>query len=355
MVKTKIICTLGPATSHPAILRNMMVSGMDVVRLNFSHGSIFEHKKRTDLIRSLNKKYRRHIRILQDLEGYRIRIGKFSRSDIKVKGGIPQKAGEDKQIELKKREILLLSNNEKAGKKDLIPFDYMGPLKDIKAGSFVYIDDGNIALKVKSASKNYIKTEVVVPGLLKENKGVNIPDVNLKFKNLTDKDKKDIEFGIKEKVDFIAQSFVRNKQDILNVRKFINNKGFNCQLIAKIENREGIKNIDEILNVSDGIMIARGDMGVSLPIYEIPIIQKLIIKKCNQRKKFVITATQMLESMTEHIRPTRAEVTDVANAIIDGTDYVMLSAETAVGKHPVETVKMMNKIIRFTEESIKIK
>lgn len=356
MVKTKIISTLGPASTHRTILRNMMLAGMDVVRLNFSHGSIPEHKKRIDLIRGLNRKYRRHIRILQDLEGYRIRIGKFSRSEVKVIGGIPREAGGDKkQIELKKRQIILLTNNEKLREKGLILFDYFGPLKDIKAGSFVYIDDGNIALKVQSASKNYIKTEVVVPGILKENKGVNIPDINLKFKTLTDKDKIDLEFGIKERVDFIAQSFVRNQRDILNIRNFLSERGFNCQLIAKIENREGIKNIDKILNVSDGIMIARGDMGVSLPIYEIPIIQKLIIKKCNQKNKFVITATQMLESMTERIRPTRAEVTDVANAILDGTDYVMLSAETAVGKYPVETVRMMNKIIKFTEESTKIR
>ncbi len=337
MVKAKIICTLGPASTHPTILRKMILAGMDVVRLNFSHGSILEHKKRLDLIRELNKKYKRHIRILQDLEGYRIRIGKFK---------------DKKQIELKKRQTIFLTNQEKLTEKGLIPFDYLGPLKDIKIGNFIYIDDGNIALKVKSASKNYIKAEVVVPGTLKENKGVNIPGVNLKFKSLTDKDKIDLEFGIKERVDFIAQSFVRNKQDILNIRNFLSERGFNCQLIAKIENREGIKNIDEILKVSDGIMIARGDMGVSLPIYEIPIIQKLIIKKCNQKNKFVITATQMLESMTERIRPTRAEVTDVANAILDGTDYVMLSAETAVGNYPVETVQMMNKIIKFTEESM---
>jgi len=179
---------------------------------------------------------------------------------------------------------------------------------------------------------------------------VNIPDVNLRFKGLTDKDKEDIEFGFKHKPDFIAQSFVRDKEDIIAVRKFIGTRLPACKIIAKIENRQGIKNIDKIIRVSDGIMVARGDMGVSLPIYEIPIIQKMIIKKCNYAKKLVITATQMLESMTENIRPTRAEVTDVANAILDGTDFTMLSGETAAGKFPVEAVKMMNQIARFTEK-----
>jgi pyruvate kinase len=196
---------------------------------------------------------------------------------------------------------------------------------------------------------------VVVPGILKENKGINIPDINLKFEGLTEKDKSDLDFAVKNKVDFIAQSFVRNRQDIINVKDFIKDSGLKCQIIAKIENRQGIQNIDEILEASDGIMIARGDMGVSLPIYKIPILQKMLIRKCNRGKKFVITATQMLESMTEHIRPTRAEVTDVANAILDGSNYVMLSGETAVGQYPVETVQMMNQIIKFTEQFLKYK
>jgi pyruvate kinase len=187
---------------------------------------------------------------------------------------------------------------------------------------------------------------------VKENKGINIPDVILRFKGLTHKDKLDIQFGIENKVDYIAQSFVRDKHDILPIRNLVKQKLTSCQIIAKIENSPGIKNIDEILDVSDGIMIARGDMGVSMPIYEIPMIQKMIIRKCNQKKKFVITATQMLESMTENLRPTRAEVTDVANAILDGSDFLMLSAETAVGRYPVEAVRMMNEIIRFTEQFV---
>jgi pyruvate kinase len=284
------------------------------------------------LVRALNKKYSRHLRILSDLEGYRIRIGKLK-----------------KELPLKKRQTLLLSNEAVPCGKGTVPFDYEGPLSDIKNGLLIYIDDGNIALMVKSRNRRCLRTEVVIPGVLKEHKGINIPDARLKFSGLTDKDKKDIEFSVKNKVDFIAQSFVRGKKDILTFKDSVKTRRPGCKIIAKIENKEGIRNIDEIITVCDGIMVARGDMGVSMPIYEIAVIQKMIIKKCNRAKKIVITATQMLESMTENLRPTRAEVTDVANALLDGSDYLMLSAETAVGKHPVETVNMMNQIIKFTE------
>jgi len=336
MVKTKIICTIGPSSSNVTVLRNMMLAGMDVARLNFSYRSHVSHKYYINLIRELNKKYRRHIKILQDLEGYRIRVGKFKQK---------------KSIELKKGQQVLLTNRDVLGEKNIIAFDYEGSLNDIKPGSHIYIDDGNIALMVKSRTKKYLKTEVVIPGFLKENKGINIPNVALRFKGLTDKDRIDIQFGIKNRVDYIAQSFIRNKNDIIQIRDLVKPNLPNCNIVAKIENLQGIKNIDEIIDVSDGIMIARGDMGVSIPIYKIPVVQKLIIKKCNQAKKFVITATQMLESMVENLRPTRAEVTDVANAVLDGSDFVMLSAETAIGQHPVQTVKMMNQILKFTETS----
>ncbi|MCM8796677.1 MAG: pyruvate kinase [Candidatus Omnitrophica bacterium] len=332
----KIICTIGPSSGTETILRKMMLAGMDVARFNFSHASRHEHLQRIKAIRRLNKKYRRHIRILQDLEGYRIRVGRF-------KG--------KKAIELRKRQILVLTNEKILGGEGIVPFDYEGTLKDIKPESRIYIDDGNIELIVKKSFKKYLKVEVVIPGILKEQKGINMPDVNLKFKGLTEKDKEDIHFGITNKVDFIAQSFVRDRFDILAIRQLIRGRYDDCKIIAKIENRQGIRNIDEIIDVSDGIMIARGDMGVSIPIYEIPVVQKQIIKKCNQRKRFVITATQMLESMVENLMPTRAEVTDVANAVLDGSDYLMLSAETAAGKHPVEAVKMMNQIIKFTENA----
>lgn len=309
-----------------------------MARLNFSHGSHLKHSRRIELIRQLNEKYRRRIKILQDLEGYRIRVGLFK---------------DKREIVLKRKQVLLLTKNEDMlGDEDVISFDYHGSLTDIKIGSYIYIDDGNIALLVKARTKKYLKTEVIIPGILKERKGINIPDIKLKFKGLTDKDRTDIEFGLKNKVDYIAQSFVRNKEDIIPIRKLTKERLPNCKIIAKIENRQGIKNIDEIIRVCDGIMIARGDMGVSIPLYEIPIVQKGIIRKCNRAAKFVITATQMLESMAENIRPTRAEVTDVANAILDGSDFLMLSAETATGKHPAEAVRMMNQIIIFTEQHL---
>jgi len=315
-----------------------MLAGMDVARMNFSHGSHMEHSRRIELIRQLNKKYRRRIKILQDLEGYRIRVGLFK---------------DKREIVLKRKQVLLLTNNEDTiGDEDIIPFDYHGPLADIKIGSYIYIDDGNIGLLVKARTKKYLKTEVIIPGILKERKGINIPDINLKFKGLTDKDRADIEFGLRNKVDYIAQSFVRDKDDIMPIRKLTKERLPNCKIIAKIENRQGIKNIDEIIGVCDGVMIARGDMGVSIPLYEIPIVQKGIIRKCNRADKFVITATQMLESMTENVRPTRAEVTDVANAILDGSDFLMLSAETATGKYPVEAARMMNQVIIFTEQHL---
>ncbi len=339
MNKVKIVCTLGPACGSAAVLKNMEQAGLDVARLNFSHGTHTTHQQNINFIRKLNKTSRHKIKILQDLEGYRIRVGLFK--------------GPRKMVPLLKGSIVTFISELQTDKKDVIPFDYDGSMYDIKAGCHIFIDDGNIALKVKSRDKNGIRAEVIVPGILKEHKGINIPDVNLKFNGLTEKDKDNLLFGIANKVDLIAQSFVRNKEDIISVRNFINQHKFNCPLIAKIENRQGIENLDSILDVCEGIMVARGDMGVSLPIYEVPIMQKLIIRKCNKRKKFVITATQMLESMTENVRPTRAEVSDVANAILDGTDYVMLSGETAVGQHPVETVQMMSDIINFTEASRK--
>ncbi|MBN1391963.1 MAG: pyruvate kinase [Sedimentisphaerales bacterium] len=338
MRKTKIICTLGPSSSDSAVLKKLALAGMNVARLNFSHGTHQSHKHKIDIISKLNKTRRNKIKILQDLEGYRIRVGLFK--------------GPRKMVPFAAGSIVTLINKPLSDKLDIIPFDYQGALSDIKTGSNIFIDDGSIALKVIGRNKTGLKAQVVVPGFVKEHKGINIPDINLKFEGLTEKDKNDLLFGIANKVDFIAQSFVRNENDILCVREFINRRGFNCPLIAKIENRQGIENIDGIMDVSDGIMIARGDMGVSLPICEVPVIQKIIIKKCRRHRAFVITATQMLESMTENVRPTRAEVSDVANAIIDGSDYVMLSAETAAGKHPVEAVRMMRDIIAFTEKSL---
>jgi pyruvate kinase len=334
MVKTKIICTLGPASSAETVVRKMMLAGMDVARLNFSHGSTQELAHRINLIRSLNAKYRRRIKILGDLQGHRIRIGDLLAP-----------------LVFNKRQIIWLTKEKIKGSGPIIPFDYQGPLRDIKMGQNIFIDDGNIALEVIGHSKNKLKTKVVIGGLLKEHKGVNIPEAKLNFGGISKKDIQDTLFCQRYGMDYIAQSFVRSSKDVLEVRGLLR-EGSPTRVIAKIENRQGIENIDDIIQAADGIMIARGDMGVSLPIYEVPIIQKMLIKKCNRAGKFVITATQMLESMTENPRPTRAEVTDVANAIIDGTDFVMLSAESAVGKYPVEAVSMMNNIIKFTEEHV---
>ncbi len=339
MAKTGIICTIGPSSEKDGTLMKMIEAGMSVARLNFSHGNRIDHQKRIDALGSLNQEYAYEVKILQDLEGFRIRIGSFEN---RVGG----------TIELKEKQIVILSNQTIAQNYETIPLDYSGSLQVIKTGDAIYIDDGNIALEATKVAETFIQCKVVVPGKVKEHKGVNIPEARFPFKGLSEKDRLDLQLGIKNKVDFIAQSFVRNRQDVADIRDIITQNNFSCRLIAKIENKDGIENLDEILEVADGIMVARGDLGVSLPIYEVPILQKVIIKKCRQQKKIVITATQMLESMTENLRPTRAEVSDVANAILDGSDYVMLSGETAIGKHPVETIGMMKKIIDFTEKSM---
>ncbi len=316
----------------------MMLSGMDVVRLNFSHGSWSEHLEHLKTVRKLNSQYRRHIRILQDLEGYRIRIGK-------LKNGKP--------VVLTKKQTVYLTQDKIIGNSKIIPFDYSGSLRTIKKGQLIFIDDGNIVLKVKQRESRQLKLDVLIGGILTQHKGVNMPDIDLEFSTITEKDRIDINFAITHKVDYIAQSFVCTPNNVIMLKKILKHEHPSCKVIAKIENSLGIRNIDKIIDVSDGIMIARGDMGVSLPIYQLPILQKSIIRKCNNKRKLVITATQMLENMVEHIIPTRAEVTDVANAIIDGTNYVMLSAETAIGKYPVETVTMMNDIIKYTEKNKK--
>jgi len=336
MPKTKIVATLGPASANPTVLRKMFKAGLDVVRLNFSHGSHAQHAEGIELIRGLNKKMGRRIRIMQDLEGFRIRIGRF-------KGA--------KTRQLKARSTLWLTNDENASGAKTIPFDYTGDLTVIEPGQLIFIDDGNLILRVKEASATRLKTVVIEGGVLKERKGINMPGANLQFDAMTDKDKKDLQFGIEHGVDYVSLSFVRDAYDVQEVADLLKPHLPKCKVVAKVENRQAIDNIDSILKVTDGVMVARGDMGVAIPIYEVPIVQKRIIAKCNKAKKFVITATQMLEHMTEHSRPTRAEVTDVANAILDGTDFVMLSGETAVGKYPSESVDMMNEIIKFTEKS----
>jgi len=333
MPKTKIIATLGPASDDEKILKKMILAGLDVARLNFSHGSHIEHLKKINSIRFLNKKLKRSIKIMQDLEGFRIRIGRLK-----------------EPFMLHKREILYLTQDDIIGKEGIVHFDYKGSLRSIIKGTLIYVNDGRIVLKVKEKGRRELKTEIITGGILKERKGVNIPDVELDFDSLTQKDVKDIKFAIKHKPDYIAQSFVRNANDIVMLKKMVNPHLPECKIVAKIESQSALKNINEIIRSSDGIMVARGDLGICVPIYHIPILQKEIVKKCRLIQKPVIVATQMLESMIEEPIPTRAEVTDVANAIFDGANFLLLSAETAVGRNPPKVIDTMNKIIKYAEQ-----
>ncbi|MDD3066017.1 MAG: pyruvate kinase [Endomicrobiaceae bacterium] len=339
MAKTGIICTMGPATRSLNVLKKMADSGMTVARLNFSHGSFEQYEKDIALIRTVNKKYNKKIKILGDLEGHRIRIGELK---------------DAKPVALKKGQKLILTTKEMTGNNHTVFIDYSGPISDFKKGLDIYIDDGNLKLTVISVSKENksIVTEVKMDYLLKQNKGVNIPDAKLHFPEIEEHDMLHIEFAVKNKLDFIANSFVRNKHDMNALKKAVSKRHPKCKLIAKIEDREGLDNITSIIDTCDGIMVARGDLGISIPLWTVPVVQKYIIKKCRSRNKFVITATQMLESMVESPTPTRAEVSDVANAIIDGSNFVMLSAETAIGKFPDKAVQMMGNIINFTEKNI---
>ena len=330
--KTKIICTLGPSSSEESVIREMMMAGMDVCRINFSHGSHRQHAGYADTIRKLNIKYRRKVRLLADLEGARMRIGLLPGH---------------KPLPLKKNQSLYLSCGPDF-QENTVHFDYHGNLSDIEPARFIYIDDGNITLEITGIEKSRIRTRVLSGSLLKERKGINIPGAKLNFPLLNEKDMKDIDFAVSEGFDYIAQSFVTRKENISALKGYAR-AGKNLKIAAKIESQEGIDNIDEIMSVSDMIMIARGDLGISIPVYRVPFVQKELISRCREAGKKSITATQMLESMTENPFPTRAEVSDVANAVVDGSDYVMLSAETSVGRYPVDCVRMMNEIIKYSE------
>ncbi|MDD4182755.1 MAG: pyruvate kinase [Candidatus Omnitrophica bacterium] len=332
MLKAKIIATLGPATDNESVLRKMALAGLDVVRLNFSHGNLDEHLKRLKAVRLINKKYRRKISIMQDLEGYRIRVGRIAAP-----------------ITLKKKDIIYITKEDILGNNREISFDYKGSLKGISCGNLIYADDGKISLKVKDVEKKRLKAEVVSGGILKEKKGINIPDAKLQFEALTEKDKNDIQFTIKHNVEYVAQSFVNRAEDITVLRNILTKNKSKAKIFAKVESKDALVNIDEIIAASDGIIVARGDLGVCLPIYKVPVIQKEVIKKCKIVNKPVVVATQMLESMIEEEIPTRAEVSDVANAILDGADYLLVSSETTIGRYPDKVIEMMSKIIKYTE------
>jgi pyruvate kinase len=331
--KAKIVCTIGPASSNKEVIYSLMKSGMDIARLNFSHGDHDTHKKRIELIRDISLRYNKPIAILQDLQGIKIRVGL-------IEGGA---------VELKKGGTVFLIPGEGIGNQKRIFISYPALLRDVKKGNRILLDDGLIQLSVLGRAKNALRAKVLEGGILRDRKGVNLPGMKLSVTSFTEKDKKDLLFGIGMDVDYIAISFVRDVGDIKKIKEWLRNKKRQIPLIAKIEKPEALSNIEGILSESDGIMVARGDLGVEMPSEEVPLIQKGLIDKANKTGKIVITATQMLESMTEHMRPTRAETTDVANAVLDGTDALMLSAETAIGNYPVDAVKMMDRIIRYTE------
>jgi len=338
MKKTKIVCTIGPASEKEETLRQLFMNGLNVARLNFSHGTYEEHKKRIDTIKKLRDELDLPIGIMLDTKGPEIRIGTFK----------------EEEIELADGDSFTLTTREIVGDKTKVQVSYKGLPKDVTKGSRILIDDGLVELEVKEiVDGTDIVCKVLNGGTIKDHKGVNVPNVSINLPAITEKDIEDIKFGIDNEIDFIAASFIRKASDVLEIRKILEeNNGEYIEIISKIESQEGVDNIDEIIEASDGIMVARGDLGVEILTEEIPLIQKQIIKKCNIAGKPVITATQMLDSMMRNPRPTRAEVTDVANAILDGSDAIMLSGETAAGKYPIEAVKTMYNIAIKTEESL---
>ncbi|TWT08929.1 pyruvate kinase [Planomicrobium sp. CPCC 101079] len=342
MRKTKIVCTIGPASESPETLEALIQAGMNVARLNFSHGSHEEHGMRIQRIRDAAEKTGKIVGILLDTKGPEIRTHQM----------------ENNGIELKTGQKIAISMTEVLGTDQMFSITYEKLIEDVTEGSIILLDDGLIELRTESIDreKGLIHTVVENAGTLKSKKGVNVPGVSVQLPGITEKDAQDILFGIEQNVDFVAASFVRRASDVMEIRSLLEkNNGEHIQIIPKIENGEGVDNIDEIIMVSDGLMVARGDLGVEIPAEEVPIVQKSLIEKCNSAGKPVITATQMLDSMQRNPRPTRAEASDVANAIFDGTDAIMLSGETAAGIYPVESVETMHRIAVTTEEALNYK
>ncbi len=337
MRKTKIVCTLGPATDSENVLKKLFENGMNVARLNFSHGTHEDHFERIALFTSLREKYVSPVGLLLDTKGPEIRLKTFENDSVQLKTG----------------SVFTLTTEDIIGNEERVSITYDGLPSDIKKRDRILIDDGLVELQVLKKDSKDIECEVINGGTISNRKSVNVPDITVSLPFMSERDMQDLEFAIKNDVDFIAASFVRSAVDIKNMRDFLEDrKGEFIKIIAKIENRDGVKNIDEIIRVSDGIMVARGDMGVEIPFEELPHIQKSIIHKCNRAGKPVITATQMIDSMIRNPRPTRAEITDIANAIYDGTSALMLSGETSIGKYPVESVATMSKIAIETEKNI---
>ena len=339
MKKTKIVCTIGPASESEEILEQLIEAGMNVARLNFSHGDHDEHLVRIERIRKIAKKLGKHVGIMLDTKGPEIRTHKMA----------------EKVINLTKGSEVRISMKEVVGTAEKFSVSYDGLINDVTVGMPILLDDGLVELQVSGIDEanQEIITTALNSGELKDNKGVNVPGASLNLPGLTDKDRSDIEFGIKNGLTFIAASFVRRTSDVLEIKDILEkNDALHIQIIPKIENQEGVDNLDEIIAVSDGLMVARGDLGVEIPVEEVPIVQKEMIAKCRRAGIPVITATQMLDSMQDNPRPTRAEASDVANAIFDGTDAIMLSGETAAGDYPVEAVQTMSNIAIRTEASL---
>lgn len=339
MRKTKIVCTLGPATDDPEVLKQLMHAGMNVGRINFSHGNYQDQEERINVFKWIRGELGLPIPLLLDTQGPEIRIGKFK---------------DDKKVLLEKGATFTLLNSEELGDETKVSITYKELYKDVDIGKTILINDGTIELKVKEIVDKDIVCEVIQGGYLTNRKSINVPDLILNLPSITEKDIADIKYGITAGFDYIAASFVRKPEDVLAIKEVLKqNNGEHIKVISKIENREGINNFDRILEVSDGIMVARGDLGVEIPMEEVPIYQKQFIKKTYKQGKPVITATQMLESMITNSKPTRAEVSDIANAIYDGSSAIMLSGETATGNYPIECVKTMDRVATTIEKSLK--
>lgn len=337
MKKTKIVCTIGPASENPKMLKKLVLAGMNVMRCNFSHGDFEEHGKKMQTMREINAELGTHCAILLDTKGPEIRTGDFE-------GGF---------TEFKKGQVSTICVEDIVGTADRFTISYKDLYKDVKPGGFILVNDGQVELLVDHVEGTDIVCVCANDGKVKNKRGINVPGIELGFEFISEKDRADLVFGCEQDVDYIAASFVRRPQDVLDVKKVLVENGKpEIQIIAKIENSEGVEKMDDIIKVADGIMVARGDLGVEVPAEDVPLIQKELIRKCKAAGKIVITATQMLESMQENPRPTRAEVSDVANAIFDGTDAIMLSGESAQGKYPEEAVMVMNKIALKTESTL---
>ena len=332
--RSKIVCTLGPSSSDPAVIERMALAGMDVARVNFSHGTHADHARAIEVVRSVGARLGRPIAVLQDLCGPKIRIGTFREGKVKLVDG----------------QAFTVTSREVEGDETIVSCAYAGLPDDVQAGDRLMLADGMLELRVESTNGIDIRCTVVAGGVLSARKGISLTTRSVKLQALTSKDFEDLAFGLEQGVDYVALSFVRGPEDVIQARAFCEERGQLVPLIAKIEKHEAVQNVDAILEEADGIMIARGDLGVETRLEAVPLIQKRLIAKASQVGKPVITATQMLVSMVSHPRPTRAEVTDVANAVLDGTDALMLSEETAAGDHPVEAVAFMNRIARDAEQ-----